>query len=97
MNNLSASMPAPTPTPAARVKPEDFFSPEEWKCLSARSNWMGLLLVAHCWLVIAAAFAVGVMWPLTIPLAVMLVAIASWACSSSCMTRRTARCMPTGA
>ena len=73
MNNLSASMPAPTPTPAARVKPEDFFSPEEWQSLSARSNWMGLLLVAHCWLVIAAAFAVGVMWPLTIPLAVMLV------------------------
>ncbi len=60
-------------TPAARVKPEDFFSPQEWQNLSARSNWMGLLLVAHCWLVIAAAMAIGVMWPITIPLAVMLI------------------------
>ncbi len=60
-------------TPAARVKPEDFFSTEEWQNLSARSNWVGLLLVAHCWLVIGAAMAVGVMWPITIPLAVMLI------------------------
>ena len=59
--------------PAARVKPEDFFSPEEWQNLSARSNWVGLLLVAHCWLVIAGAMAVGVIWPITIPLAVMLI------------------------
>ena len=60
-------------TPAPRVKPEDFFSTEEWQNLSARSNWVGLLLVAHCWLVIGAAMAVGVMWPITIPLAVMLI------------------------
>ena len=60
-------------TPAARVKPEDFFSTEEWQNLSARSNWVGLLLVAHCWLVIAGAMAVGVIWPVTIPLAVMLI------------------------
>jgi fatty acid desaturase len=59
--------------PAPRVKPEDFFSPEEWQTLSARSNWVGLLLVAHCWLVIGAAMAIGVMWPITIPLAVMLI------------------------
>ena len=64
------TMPA---TPAPRVKPEDFFSPEEWQTLSARCNWMGLLLVAHCWLVIASAMAIGVMWPITIPLAVMLI------------------------
>ena len=60
-------------TPAARVKPEDFFSPEEWKNLSARSNWVGLLLVAHCWLVIGGAIAIGVIWPITVPLAVMLI------------------------
>ena len=60
-------------TPAARVKPEDFFSPEEWQNLSARSNWVGLLLVAHCWLVIGGAIAIGIVWPVTIPLGVMLV------------------------
>jgi fatty acid desaturase len=60
-------------TPAARVKPEDFFSPEEWQNLSARSHWMGLLLVAHCWGVIGAAMTIGVLWPITIPLAVMLI------------------------
>ena len=59
--------------PAARVKPEDFFSTEEWQNLSARSKWVGLLLVAHCWLVIGVAMAIGVMWPITIPLAVMLI------------------------
>jgi fatty acid desaturase len=64
------TMPA---APAARVKPEDFFSSEEWQSLSARSNWVGLVLVAHCWLVIAAAMAIGVIWPITIPLAVMLI------------------------
>ena len=60
-------------TPAARVKPEDFFCSEEWQILSARSNWVGLALVAHCWLVIGGAMVVGVIWPLTIPLAVMLI------------------------
>ena len=38
-----------------------------------RSRWRGLALVAHCWLVIGAAIGMGVLWPLTIPLAVMLV------------------------
>ena len=59
--------------PAARVTPEAFFSPEEWQNLSARSNWVGLLLVAHCWLVIGGAIAIGVVWPVTIPFAVMLI------------------------
>ena len=40
---------------AARVNPRDFFTPEEWAPLSARSSWKGLALVAHCWVVIAAA------------------------------------------
>ena len=58
---------------AARVKPEDFFSPEEWASLSARSSWKGIALVIHCWAVIGLAMWVGVMWPITIPLVVMVV------------------------
>ena len=60
-------------TAAARVKPEDFFTPKEWGVLSARSQWKGLALVAHCWLVIGVAIYLGVLWPFTIPLAVMLI------------------------
>ena len=60
-------------TAASRVKPEEFFTPQEWAVLSARSRWKGLALVAHCWLVIGAAIGMGVLWPITIPLAVMLV------------------------
>jgi fatty acid desaturase len=58
---------------AARVKPEDFFSPEEWTSISARSNWKGIVLILHCWAVIGLAIAVGVICPITIPLAVMVV------------------------
>lgn len=58
---------------AARVKPEDFFSPEEWASVSARSNWKGIAVVIHCWAVIGLAMAVGVMWPMTIPFVVMVV------------------------
>ena len=58
---------------AARVKPEQFFSPDEWRLLSARSAWKGIALVVHCWLVIAAAMTMGVIWPVTIPLAVVLI------------------------
>jgi fatty acid desaturase len=58
---------------AARVKPEDFFNPEEWARVSARSSWIGIALVVHCWVVIGLAIAVGVLWPITIPLVVMVV------------------------
>ena len=58
---------------AARVSPKDFFTPEEWAGLSAHSRWRGLALVAHAWLVIFAAGAMAVIWPVTIPLAVMLI------------------------
>jgi len=58
---------------AARVKPEEFFSPDEWAMLSARSSWKGIALVVHCWLVIAASMALGVIWPVTIPLMVVLI------------------------
>ena len=60
-------------TPAARVKPEDFFSPDEWLLLSSHSSFKGLALLMHCWLVIGLAIAAGVVWPITIPLVVMVV------------------------
>ena len=58
---------------APRVKPEDFFSLEEWQSLTARSHWRGLWLVAHCWGVIGAAMVMGAVWPATIPLAVIII------------------------
>ena len=58
---------------APRARPEDFFSPEAWATLSARSPWRGLWLVAHCWAVIGAAMWVGAVWPLTVPLMVLVV------------------------
>ena len=58
---------------APRAKPEDFFSPDEWRSLSGRSSWRGLWLVAHCWGVIALAMLMGALWPLTIPLAVVII------------------------
>ena len=60
-------------TAAARVQPGDFFSPEEWRALSARSSWKGIALVLHCWGVIGAAMAVGMAWPLSIPLMVVII------------------------
>lgn len=58
---------------APRADPADFFSPDEWRALTVRSSWRGLWLVAHCWAVIALAMVMGVLWPLTIPLAVLIV------------------------
>jgi fatty acid desaturase len=60
-------------TAAARVKPDDFFSPDDWAALVAKSRWRGLLLVAHCWAVIGLAMGVGVVWPWAVPLMVMVI------------------------
>ena len=60
-------------TPAARVKPETFFTSDEWLLLSSRSSFNGLALLAHCWLVIGLAVAAGVTWPITIPLMVVVI------------------------
>ena len=60
-------------TPAPRAKPEAYFSADEWAGLTERSGWKGLLLVAHCWLVIGLAIAMGIQWPLAIPLVIVLV------------------------
>ena len=58
---------------AARVSPKDYFTAEEWAKLTPRSSWKGLAMVAHCWAMILAAGAMGVVWPLTIPLAIMII------------------------
>jgi len=58
---------------APRARPEDFFSDTEWAALTARSSWRGLWLVAHCWGVIGLAMTVGVLWPATIPLAILVI------------------------
>ena len=58
---------------AARVSPKDFFTPDEWAPLARRSAWKGWALVAHAWLVILAAAAVAMAFPITIPLAVMII------------------------
>ena len=58
---------------APRVSPSDLFTPEEWAPFQARSAWRGPLLVAHAWGVIALAIAAGVLWPIVIPLSVMII------------------------
>jgi fatty acid desaturase len=58
---------------AARVSPKDYFSAEEWARLSHHSDWRGLALVAHCWLTIFAVGLVAVIWPITLPIAVMII------------------------
>ena len=58
---------------APRVKFDAFFTPDEWSALTQRSAWRGLWLVLHCWAVIGAAMVVGVLWPVAIPLAVLVI------------------------
>ena len=58
---------------AARVDPKTYFTDAEWARLSTQSSWRGLALVAHCWAVIALAAAMAIMWPVTIPLAVVII------------------------
>ena len=58
---------------AARVDPKTYFTPDEWARLSPRSSWKGLALLAHAWLVIFAAGAMAVVWPITLPLAWIII------------------------
>ena len=58
---------------APRVSPAQLFTPDEWGPFQTRSAWRGPWLVAHCWGVIALAFAVGVVWPVLIPVCVMVI------------------------
>ncbi|HYD43710.1 MAG TPA: fatty acid desaturase family protein [Phenylobacterium sp.] len=58
---------------AARVAPKDYFTPEEWAPLAKKSAWKGPALVAHAWIVIGLAAAMAMAFPITIPLAVMII------------------------
>ncbi|MFO1014613.1 MAG: fatty acid desaturase family protein [Caulobacteraceae bacterium] len=58
---------------ATRLNPKHFFSPQEWALLSRRSSWIGIALVVHCYAVIGLAAAMAMVWPITIPLAVMII------------------------
>ena len=58
---------------APRARPSDLFTPEEWAPFQARSGWRGLLLVVHCWGVIAVAVVAGAAWPILIPLCVAII------------------------
>jgi len=58
---------------APRIRPSDLFAPQEWAPFQSRSRGLGLLLVLHCWVVIAAAVVVAVLWPLLIPLSVAVI------------------------
>ena len=60
-------------TAAARVAPKDYFSTEEWAPLARKSAWKGPALIAHAWLVILATAAMAMAFPITIPLAVMII------------------------
>eukprot|EP01041_Mallomonas_annulata_P036515 gene36514-59643_t len=60
-------------TSAARVAPKDYFSTEEWAPLARKSGWKGPALIAHAWLVILTAAAMAMAFPITIPLAVMII------------------------
>lgn len=58
---------------ATRLDPKDFFTPQEWAPLAARSSWKGFALIVHAWLLIGLAAAMAMAWPVTIPLAVMVI------------------------
>ena len=71
---LEAHRTYPDLMPAApRIRPADLFSPEDWAPFQSRRAWVGPLLVAHCWGVIALAVTAGVVWPLLIPLCVAVI------------------------
>jgi fatty acid desaturase len=58
---------------APRIAPSAVFSPEEWAPFQSRSAWTGPLLVLHCWGVIALSIAAAVVFPVLIPIAIMIV------------------------
>lgn len=58
---------------APRVSPSDLFTPDEWAPFQSRSAWKGPLLVAHAWGVIALTVVAGVVWPVLIPVCVMII------------------------
>ncbi|MFN7056707.1 fatty acid desaturase family protein [Hyphomonas sp.] len=58
---------------AARIRPLDLFTREEWARLSTRNGWMGPLLILHGWAIIAGAIALSA-WSLWfLPVSIMLI------------------------
>jgi len=58
---------------APRARPTDLFTPDEWAPFQTRAAWAGPLLVLHCWAVILLSVAIGVLWPILIPLCVAVI------------------------
>lgn len=58
---------------APRIAPSAVFTPEAWAPFQTSSRAVGPWLVAHCWAVIGLAVAAGVVWPILIPLCVMVI------------------------
>ena len=58
---------------APRLSPSDLFTAQEWAPFQTRSVWKGPMLVVHAWGVIVLAIAAGVIWPVLIPLSVMVI------------------------
>jgi fatty acid desaturase len=59
---------------ANRLDPAQVFAPDVWQKLTTRSNWRGLLLVAHAWGVVGLCFWLAAIWPWLIPVLMPLVA-----------------------
>ncbi len=58
---------------APRIAASSLFTPEEWAPFQRGSWWIGPALVLHAWGVIALAIAIGVIWPITIPLGIAVI------------------------
>lgn len=58
---------------APRISPSDLFTSDEWAPFRSRPGWIGPALVAHCWAVIGLAVVAGAIWPLLIPVCVMII------------------------
>ena len=65
--------PARSPWPSPRAPSRKTFQPRRVAQPQRALAWRGLWLVAHCWGVIALAMLMGALWPLTIPLAVVII------------------------
>ncbi len=58
---------------AARIRPLDLFSREEWQTVSARSDLIGLGIVGHAWFVIGLAMAAAIWQPWLAILAIPII------------------------
>lgn len=58
---------------APRISPSAVFTPEQWAPFQTPSRAPGAWLVLHCWAMIGLAAAAGVVWPVLIPLSVMVI------------------------